>query len=1620
MSKLKPHVPSTNHYPRIMNRVFSNSLLENPLYNLFLFRSKIYFALALLLVAIANAYTPEKDSLCVTAPRLTSVQIKKSFPELDNLDFNSITHFKKVATTAFSFENLQNEFPVPTNRIIDDRNLASTTLDEIESKGNWVDTFKSDNVKSLPIGIKQTINEIEYQLGVHEAVFYKDKTVLTVFGRIKLPQTDETGKPIELFFGANNVTITSEGGITGNANLVLLGDFQIPFNGGSWLLVIKGGADLKTGDVVNKTYISIDCDGVKEMGLEGEVQFSRDMISPTDSEGNIINTPDTYTTASGEKVSIQRRVKGAFKAKASDWNDLIVQITLDPFVLTENPDKFLFTANNATFDFSDIRNESVNFPQYYRDNNLLYPSEAAWRGVYIQSLSVSLPKEFKTKESISNKKRVSFEAVDLLIDKHGISGFFSVENVIPIEEGRTSDSKSWSYSVDKFALSIAANHLVGAEFEGQMVLPISKKRENGNYGVKYAGIISEDEYTLRVSSLDEIDFSVWKAKAQLTPDSSIEFKVEDGKFKPKATLHGRMAISASQTDSLENEGQTDSNNNTIQFKGIEFQDLVLQTESPVFTVGYFKYNDEVKLMNFPVSIANIALTSSDDQAVLGFDLKLNLMDKGFAADTRLELLSEFGEEDFKQRWKFKEVKLRRVYLEADMGAFKMNGDLELLEKDPEYGDGFSAQLAVEIAAMEGITIESKALFGRTLDVGNISGYRYWYFDAMVDNLPTGNSPTGITLKGFGGGAFYHMERRGFSSAFSPSGLSYVPNKKRGVGLKAMVLFGVVNPEAINGGAGFEVLFNSNGGINKMGFYGEGHVMQSFNIPNPAAAVTEKMKEMAQAAGVDDMADNKIVKKFVERAKEDYPAELSGLAGLHAYIGIEHDFENKTLHGEFDMYVNVAGDIIRGRASGGRAGWAVLHLSHEEWYLHMGTPTDRLGLIFDLGVKIEAGGYFMIGDHIPGSPPPPVEVADILGVELESLNYMRDENALKSGKGFAFGQDFSVDTGDIKFLILYARLKAGGGYDIMLKDYGQAECSNTGKVVGINGWYANGQGYAYIQGKVGIKVKLFFKTKKINIFSGGGAVLLQTKAPNPIWMRGYFGGKYSVLGGLIKGRFRFKVSLGKECKFEDASPIDGMKMITDISPKEGAVDADVFTAPQVSFSFAANNDIVVPEDSGNKTYKIILERFVVQEESGKEIVGDIEWNYSQDRATFVSEDILPPNTKLKAIAEVSFQEKINGVYNTIEVNGKKALESKEVNFTTGTAPQSIPLHNIQYCYPIVDQQNYYRQESNTGYIQLKRGQDYLFDDPAWTTSVVYVEESQDTIASKFNYNMANNKVTFPLDKVKREKNYTVRIVSQLANLDKTTTTSSEKTKVKTLNYEDENTVEITENLSETVLKGLDNEIERLSFNFKSSKYNTFQDKVDAIRVNQHQTGRVNSMTIYLVSVVQNDELFELPELIGNSYTDNKALISSVATLDDAYFLQDINPHLYQSYPLYNRYEFSRNTSELGVKPAKAIRLDNFYLESLKYNTNIQFIEKQLPFIYRLPEVYEQDFYDITLKITNDRVSNKISNTDPAMAFMQKHYTFMRKGNYNINLKFNLPGSQMGSQGKHTYKNEIGPR
>jgi hypothetical protein len=1546
----------------------------------------------LLFVFLFQTTAYSNDRVVIKDTLQNQKKTKKSILKSDPNKTISIT--KSEFTPLFLKEN----YPIAqvTNA---DLKTAKDVIHKIDSLQAFIKNLEPTSLSSLPIGINKTIGTISYTLGISNAKFTPEYTEFTAFVRIIIPQGDENGKMKELFFGANNIKLSHKGGLVGDTNLVLLGDFPIKINGDNSLLVLKGGMDMKTGDITNKTYVTIDCSGFKQLGITADVEFSRSIIEPVGANNKALPSP--------------KRVTGSFSTTVSNWNDILINISLPKFQLTSFKDTF-FEVNTAVIDLSDIRNSTnVVWPKDYQKDYLVPGNENIWRGLYVNSLKVTLPEQFKKKGST---QRISFQATNLLLDRQGVSGTFAVDNILPITEGTAS---GWQFSVNHLGLGFVANKLVSGEFAGGIVLPITNKAKAGStekVGLDYKATINpvDNIYTLIASPTSQIGFDLFKAKAKIEKDSYVLLTVKDGDFLPVANLNGSLTIRGNNsppeaTPTPEDPGKKEP----INFQGITFQNLRLQTVKPYISATEFGYKnyDETdtkssNVSNFPITIQEITLKADETSASIKIGIAVNLMKGQFNGQTKFEVVGKFDEGEGLQSWKFHHLKFEEISLSADIGGAKFSGSLIIRDNDPVYGDGFKGTLKAEFKG--GIMVEATAIFGKK------DAFRYWYVDAMVGGL---NIPFGaFVFKGFGGGAYYNMKKAGFSSRMTGSGVEYVPDEASGLGIKAMIQFAnAASPDAFWGGAGFEIAFLKTGGISRISIYGEGHVMQDFGFKDPTSSLKGNLQKIVEkeAALAGPVFDKLKESNLTDVAKQAYPDGVSGKAGLNAFAAIEYDFTKKTLHGSFDLYIDVVGGLIKGRASGNRAGWAVLHFAPNSFYIRMGTPTDRLGIKLGLGsFNLEAGGYFMIGDDIPASPGPPAIVASILRLPASELDYMRSENSstLGSGKGFAFGADFSLNTGDMKFLIFYASFQAGFGFDIMVKDYGEAQCKGSGQI-GMNGWYANGQSYAYLQGELGIEVNLFFIHKKVSIIKGGGAVVLQAKLPNPAWIRGYMGGYFEILGGLVKGSFRFKLEFGEQCEFVNANPLGGLKCISDINPTDGGKDISVFAIPQVGFNMPVDRLFRIEGEDGARAYRIKLEEYSIKKD-GVPVIGQVSWNTTNDLATFNASEVLPQNSNLTLKATVSFQEWVNGAWNTIYQNGQIATETEVRNFATGKAPDFIPANNISYTYPVFDQKYVYQNESKQAYVVLKQGQTYLFELKPGQSQKAFYTNDKTTAAGNLTYDSANKRVNIDLPVLSTKSPYKMTLM--------TLNPSSDASNNLAQNYDkkelDANASVETKStkLKETLESG--DGIEMLKYNFNTSQYNTFQEKITAKTPKQTLVEIIYMDVHALQSSNNSTEPFDDAELIGNEKTMNKPLVTTEAILDDTYYLNEVKPLIYAGYPMETVLKLDRDngTDKLGIPPTKGVEVMAWYQDYLINNPNSFMLKDYLPYRYNLPFYYKQDFINLRYKVT-DKFVNTINQAMIAKYdyIIHGNFPYLKKGLYKFRLNYILPGGQAGTSSIFTF-------
>jgi hypothetical protein len=1465
---------------------------------------------------------------------------------------------------------------------------AIAAVQQLDQTNNYIDNLTPDDLNELPVGLRKTVNNITYKIAISNAVFHATHAELTVFAKVEIPQHPRT-----LFFGISGLKLSYKGGIVGDAKLVLLGNIDIPVMGGNAVVSLKGGFDLKSGQAIDGlTYVKVDCNGFKELGIAADISFPRSLLIPCNTNGDTL-------------VNTSQKVQASFATVISDWNDILVSVNLPRFQIRHVND-VVFTVTDATIDLSDSRNSgNIVFPTGYEAKYISYPSSYLWRGVYVRTVDVQLPKMFRRKGA---SQPVSFGAQNLIIDNNGVTGNLYGNDILPFNEGVAS---GWRFSVEDFNIELEASRLVGAGFKGNIGLPVAQ-----NDSLRYEAVITADnKYWLTVAPKGIIDFDLWAAKVELDSNSYVKLLVDKGEFLPEANLYGRMTVAAKR--------KPEASKPLAEFKGVKFRGLHLKTKRPYLTVDYFGYEGEVKVGDFPVSLDSIVLVANDTRADLSFGVKLTLMDDKFKADTRLNMETSMVESGGIQKWNLQKVGLASLSINnAQIGGLTLNGQIDFIEDDPIYGDGIGGGIQAKFEHL-GLDVKVRARFGK-------KGFRYWFVDGVAaysDGLPVLGP---LRVHGFGGGAYYRMSKTGFGTGNNAEDLmpAYRPDSVMGLGIKAGVLFNVVKRQVADGQVSFEVAFNRNGGIRYVGLFGYAKFVGALpgiagDYMKQAAKLFTKIgqTEAEQLKGLADNAKAEALEKQ-DRVKQNAPQEAAKNStagetittnGIAAYVGMHYDFSNKTFHANFDIYVNAARGLLQGVGANYRAGWSVMHFAPEEWYVHMGTPSDPIGLKFGLGkFSIKTQSYLMLGTKIPGSPPPPQQVADILGVELSQLDYMRDLNALGDGRGIGLGSHISVATGDITLLMLYANFEAGVGFDLMLKEYPGAYCEGSSEPIGINGWYANAQAYAYLQGELGVKVNLWFVKARVPIIQGGAAALMQAKLPNPTWFRGYLGVKFSVLGGLVKGSANFKVQLGDECKIINGgqeNPL-GIKVIADMTPKE-AGEADVFSAPQVAFNFPVDRDIPLMDETGNKTFRVNLDRFVLKH-NGKELAGKLEWTAGKDAVAFHSAEILPPKATIEAYAKVSFSEWKGGTWQTVYMDGKKAEEERSIRFTTGTAPDNIPLHNIEYAYPVVDQRNFYRAESNKGYVQLKRGQTYLFNVPGYKMELFLQKEKGASQMANYSYDSVNRRIQYDLPQLELGSRYSYQLVTRPLNATSNYTPAT----IAASSQADGLDVTVTNKQAQDIIR--DNAVKvLLGYEFSTSAYASFAAKISALTNTGTILIKVASDVVSMQKGVSTYEPFDLAELTGTSHTSNKALVQPYALVDDAYFIEDIFPRNYKVYPVGGDIRVShRDTATLGLYPVRSLPVSLSYLSQIEQGnySNAQ-VTQRLPYIYDLARIYKADFIDLQNQVVNRFLGT--SRQGQYEWLIMGYFPFIRQGLYQVKYQYILPDGKPGSSAVVSYHNEM---
>ena len=1450
------------------------------------------------------------------------------------------------------------------------RTEINDIFNTLNNSQNFVTELIADNLYELPVGIKKTMGNTQYTLAISSTVFHQDYAEITAYLSIHAIRGET------LIFGVSGLRFNFEGGFTGDATLALLGDIRIPFPGNNFALTFKGNLNMVNGQMGSgSTHVTIDCNGFKELFVNADLEFANIFIPCSDNGEKLNDVP--------LKTNIQMQL--------TNVNDFLLAINIPKFQI-KGLDDFVFTVRNAVFDFSDNQNApALHFPSNYTQNYFPITPVNLWQGVYIQEFEIMLPKAFQKRNSTN---RISFGARDLLIDNNGVTGNFFVEHLLSINEGNAS---GWAFSLDELLISIEANTFKAARFNGNIRIPLAKEQN-----IHYDALISTatNEYSLTVAPKDSLTFNLWQAKVVLDNNSYLKMAVIDRQFRPEANLNGYMNMNLKANQSSSSIGQVDR---------IRFQNLHIMTESPYLDVDYFGYEGDIQIANLPASITELSISKlSNDILSFNIGARIELSNGSFGCGAGIGIETRLSMSNGEHHWTFERIRFDDITFKAEISGLKLAGALHIMNDDPVYGNGIKGEIGLGIEAIE-VEIGVRAIFGK-------KNFAYWfvYGSATFPSIGSGY----FNINGFMGGAYYKMRRM-------PGIDDYVPDASMGFGLRAGLMFNICSREVADCMAEFEIAFNSNMSLRYIKLFGSAKILSKLSFDGASLSNytnKQKQKEDALLAGKSDNEKAAILE--AERRKREQNPKLAAEEaapegtnpatsnGISAYLAMSYDFAAKTFHATLDVFVNFANGMLSGVNANHNAGTMVIHIEPQLWYIHAGTPTSPLGVKIGIGdLSVRSASYFMTGTSIPEMPMPPQKVLDILGLSSIAQAMQRNNTLLAEGRGVAFGANFSFASGDISFFPFYASVEAGMGFDISMIKQDHLYCVGNSEPVGINGWYAQGQLYAYLAGEIGIKVNLLFIKGKFPIITAGAAAMMTAKLPKPTTVEGYVGLRYSFLGGLIKGNSRFKFSFGHPCELEErGNPLDDIQIIADIVPRANT-KTDVFNTPQLALNFAVGKSFIVPDESGNEvSYKISLDKFELTS-GGQKIDGNLEWNDNKDKVSFNSHEVLPPNSTITLTATLSFLKLVNSSWQTVYEDGKKVEESQTITFTTGEAPEYIPLHNVLYCYPVIEQRNFFKNEASTGYIQLDKGQNYLFTVEGQIQRLVWEPvNGGNFIETDVAYNSADKRVTFNIPaNLAASKDYLLRVVSKMPEGNRA---YNENKNVQRIGNEDDY-IEITQNMAEEIIRTDIGKV-LIDYPFRTSAFNTFAEKITALHITHYFSGYINYRLFDLRLQMQSYEPFDLVELEGSRYSAEKPLVIIASDLEDDRYVRYMYPRLYQHFPFpHNITIHNRDTSIYGMPPAKAFIIRENYLTELhasNYSSDV--VTKTFPYIYNIFTWYESDDVNIANQLANIYIG-KPNTPHYIENLITWSLTAIPAGAYGTLLRYVLPDGSHGSSGNVIY-------
>lgn len=777
------------------------------------------------------------------------------------------------------------------------------------------------------------------------------------------------------------------------------------------------------------------------------------------------------------------------------------------------------------------------------------------------------------------------------------------------------------------------------------------------------------------------------------------------------------------------------------------------------------------MSGFPITLESFSI--SNEEIVIEPKIILAADNEGFAASAKIALLINPDIENGFKNFTVNGVRLDEINLQVTVSALELDGSLRFYKTETKEGvEGSLAikiKVGIEVEAQIAAEFGTYKRDRFVTEFNSPDWYTYFYVDGIVAFSSGITLFSGVSLYGLGGGFYYHMtqsaltEANNVTATSSARAATYTNNYNTKFGLQITVLIGSNDEgKAYNIAATLGAEFSESGGLSHLFIKGKFKVMSDgisiSSLAKPAGVDGYVSLDLWEPAG-----DNPIFHGvlFVKLAIPPDAPMLKGAGTVPPGFEIPRNYtaENfmvlAVFHAERNNYYFKMGEpSAKAGVSLTIAGQRLFEVYN---YLMIGdglptilpNPDQEFLDIFHEGAGDRADFRSPEGDPnslLAGKEPP---------------------RGMGLGSGFAAGLTMKLNTGDVEFFPFFFNLKAVMGVDINIThdDSGDRRCSGwstSAPPPGIDGWYATGQFYAGIKGVFGIKINLFVTEIKAEILRASAALILSGGLPNPEWMSGKGNFYYNVCNGLAEGRCSFSLSVGDVCIATTGNPFAGIQMIQDISPADQARDVSIYSKLSASFSMDMKRTYEIEEYASAVDPPIIrrlspyMSNFKITRlnSSAPLALQESQWTDNNHVYTAMPTDRLDPNTQFKITVEAKVRE--NG--EDLRDRGQVYKEIKEVTFTTGPEPDHLVDENIYFTYPYINQRYFLKGETdgNKGYIVCKQGNNGCLTGPLFAT---FTEEGSNYVISVPLSIIGNKKgVQFDISLLKNSKIYRLDITN----------------------------------------------------------------------------------------------------------------------------------------------------------------------------------------------------------------------------------------------------------------------